>query len=136
MDMVAYPSPIICLPCPSPRCCHCAETFRVPIIYFTTLWRDVCHHQVLDYPTQQRMLVPLLALAYALHFSGQHMQSAYYHYLDTQDASALPDLHATSAGLKALVTQVKKIIYIKAMRGIRGRPPMPRMALFSYRERK
>lgn len=34
------------------------------------------------------------------------MQTAYHYYLDTQDAAALPDLHATSAGLKALVTQV------------------------------
>ncbi|CAM9612546.1 unnamed protein product [Ectocarpus sp. 12 AP-2014] len=61
--------------------------------------------QVLDYPTQQRVLLPLLAHAYALHFAGQHMKSAYHYYLDTQDAEALPDLHATSAGLKALVTQ-------------------------------
>ncbi|CAM9403676.1 unnamed protein product [Scytosiphon promiscuus] len=61
--------------------------------------------QVLDYPTQQRVLMPLLAHAYALHFAGQHMNSAYHHYVDTQDAEALPDLHATSAGLKALVTQ-------------------------------
>lgn len=62
--------------------------------------------QVLDYPTQQRLLLPLLAHAYALHFAGSHMQTAYHYYLDTQDAAALPDLHATSAGLKALVTQV------------------------------
>ncbi|CAN0149307.1 unnamed protein product, partial [Ectocarpus fasciculatus] len=61
--------------------------------------------QVLDYPTQQRVLLPLLAHAYALHFAGQHMKSAYHYYLDTQDAEALPDLHATSAGLKSLVAQ-------------------------------
>eukprot|EP00903_Cladosiphon_okamuranus_P010404 g9842.t1 len=61
--------------------------------------------QVLDYPTQQRLLLPLLARAYALHFAGKHMNSAYHYYVDTQDAEALPDLHATSAGLKALVTQ-------------------------------
>eukprot|EP00752_Nemacystus_decipiens_P008875 g7920.t1 len=61
--------------------------------------------QVLDYPTQQRALLPLLAGAYALHFAGQHMNSAYHYYVDTQDADVLPDLHATSAGLKALVTQ-------------------------------
>lgn len=67
--------------------------------------------QVLDYPTQQRVLLPLLAHAYALHFAGQHMKSAYHHYLDTQDAEALPDLHATSAGLKALVTQVYDVVY-------------------------
>lgn len=52
--------------------------------------------------------MPLLAHAYALHFAGQHMNSAYHHYVDTQDAEALPDLHATSAGLKALVTQVNQ----------------------------
>lgn len=81
--------------------------------------------QVLDYPTQQRVLMPLLALAYALHFSGRHMQSAYYNYLDTQDAGALPDLHATSAGLKALVTQVPLLCHARAS-SLRELPTLPR----------
>ena len=61
---------------------------------------------MLDYPTQQRALLPLLAYAYVLQFAGDHMKNAYHHYLETQDGGVLPDLHATSAGLKALVTQV------------------------------
>jgi acyl-CoA oxidase len=61
---------------------------------------------VLDYPTQQRGLFPLLALAYALHFTGEHMAGQYSAYLKDHDESVLPALHATSAGLKALVTQV------------------------------
>ncbi|CAN0574730.1 unnamed protein product, partial [Ectocarpus sp. 12 AP-2014] len=39
--------------------------------------------QVLDYPAQQWVLLPLLAHAYALHFAGQHMESAYHYNLDT-----------------------------------------------------
>ncbi|KAG5191109.1 palmitoyl-CoA oxidase [Tribonema minus] len=60
---------------------------------------------VLDYPTQQRGLFPLLAYAYALHFTGERMRVDYEAYLHTLDQGALPALHATSAGLKALVTQ-------------------------------
>lgn len=98
---------LVCSTAPSTT--HVHTPCAVNRLYsFTSLSPFVCPSlvQVLDYPTQQRMLIPLLALAYALHFSGQHMRSAYHYYLDTQDASALPDLHATSAGLKALVTQV------------------------------
>ncbi|CAM9438551.1 unnamed protein product [Discosporangium mesarthrocarpum] len=76
--------------------------------------------QVLDYPTQQHTLFPLLALAYALHFSGSHMARAYHSYLETQDATALPDLHATSSGLKALVTQANGIEALRKMCGGHG----------------
>jgi acyl-CoA oxidase len=61
--------------------------------------------QVLDYPTQQRVLMPLLAYAFVLHFTGESMRRVYHKYLETLDGSLLPDLHATSSGLKALVTQ-------------------------------
>jgi hypothetical protein len=72
----------------------------------TTTSSTPLERAVLDYPTQQRGLFPLLALAYALHFTGEHMAGQYSAYLKDHDESVLPALHATSAGLKALVTQV------------------------------
>jgi acyl-CoA oxidase len=59
---------------------------------------------VLDYPTQQAALLPLVALAYALHFTGQRMHESYTSYLRTSDAAVLPELHAVSSGLKASIT--------------------------------
>lgn len=60
---------------------------------------------VLEYPSQQRPLMPLLAYAYALHFTGGRMREEYESFLSSRDASILPALHATSSGLKALITQ-------------------------------
>ena len=59
---------------------------------------------VIGYPTQQRVLMPLLALSFALHFLGSEVRTDYQRYTESQDMSLLPDLHATSAGLKALLT--------------------------------
>lgn len=59
---------------------------------------------VLEYPTQQQVLMPLLALSYALHFTGAEVRRDYRRYTASQDMSLLPDLHASSAGLKALIT--------------------------------
>jgi acyl-CoA oxidase len=59
---------------------------------------------VMEYPTQQRVLMPLLALTYALHFTGQSVKALYTQYTKTHDLSVLSDLHATSAGLKAYMT--------------------------------
>lgn len=61
---------------------------------------------VLDYPTQRRALLPLVAWAFALHFQGAAFRGSYERYLADPEgeAPALPGLHAASAGLKALVT--------------------------------
>lgn len=59
---------------------------------------------VIEYPTQQRVLMPLLALSFALHYLGSEVRTDYQRYTESQDMSLLPDLHATSAGLKALLT--------------------------------
>jgi len=76
---------------------------------------------VIQYPTQQRMLLPLLSLAFGLHFIGQAMRSQYAAYAasayPTGDDSSfvhepaataeqmLPMLHMRSACLKAMITQ-------------------------------
>ena len=72
---------------------------------------------VVDYPSQRRILAPLLALAYGLHFTGIAMRLLYDQYVqgaycgsgpnqqrDEVITSVLPRLHMQSAGLKALVT--------------------------------
>ena len=72
---------------------------------------------VIEYPSQRRILVPLLALAYALHFTGIAMRSLYDQYVQGAYCGSgpnkqreevikalLPRLHMQSAGLKALVT--------------------------------
>ncbi|KAL4744305.1 hypothetical protein BDW72DRAFT_209114 [Aspergillus terricola var. indicus] len=50
---------------------------------------------VLDYPTVQIRLLPLLATTYALHYTGEHMGQIY-------EATSLIDLHSLSSGLKSL----------------------------------
>jgi len=60
---------------------------------------------VMDYPTQQKILLPLLALAFSLDFCGRAVREQYDAYLSSShDLSLLPDLHCTTASLKALVT--------------------------------
>lgn len=63
--------------------------------------------KVLDYETQQFKVLPLLATVFAYHFVGSQIRSEYQDYLssmDKGDFSALPALHATLAGLKALTS--------------------------------
>lgn len=62
---------------------------------------------VLDYPTVQIRILPLLATAFALHYSGEAMNDLYQRTRKTVeggDFSALADLHSTSSGLKSLCT--------------------------------
>ncbi|KAF2752348.1 acyl-CoA oxidase [Sporormia fimetaria CBS 119925] len=63
---------------------------------------------VLDYPTVQVRILPLLAATYALHYTGEAMFKLYW---DTRadieqkgDLSRLAELHAASSGLKACCT--------------------------------
>lgn len=65
--------------------------------------------QILDFQTQQYKLLPLLATVYAYWFAGRKMIEAYYDLereLTNRDTRSLPELHANSAGLKALTTSV------------------------------
>ncbi|OAK99078.1 acyl-CoA oxidase [Phaeosphaeriaceae sp. SRC1lsM3a] len=63
---------------------------------------------VLDYPTVQIRILPLLATTFALHYTGEAMFNLYW---DTRadieqrgDLSRLAELHAASSGLKAACT--------------------------------
>ena len=65
--------------------------------------------QVLNYQTQQHQLFPLLATAFAFHFTGAWMKKLYYknlHNLSQGDVSLLKEVHVNSSGLKALTTAV------------------------------
>ncbi|CAL5872466.1 uncharacterized protein PFLUO_LOCUS6730 [Penicillium psychrofluorescens] len=60
---------------------------------------------VLDYPTVQIRLLPLLATTYALHYTGEQMGQIYDATRSSVDAgnlSSLIDLHSLSSGLKSL----------------------------------
>src|SRR5690606_18541457 len=64
---------------------------------------------LLDYPTHRSSLFPILAHTFALHFTARHTHSMADLALaslqsDQTDLSALPELHATSSGLKAVGT--------------------------------
>ena len=61
-------------------------------------------YSVMEYPTQQRVLMPLLSMAYALHFTGLDVKESYRKYIVEGDSSLLSELHASSAGLKAYIT--------------------------------
>lgn len=65
---------------------------------------------VLDYSTVQIRILPLLATAFALHYSGSAMWALYERTraqssLDSDNAQ-LAELHTTSAGLKSLATDL------------------------------
>ncbi|KAI8352171.1 acyl-CoA dehydrogenase/oxidase [Choanephora cucurbitarum] len=62
---------------------------------------------VLDYTMQQYRLLPIIAQAYACHFTGQEMHRMYHENqakMAAGDFSYLADLHASSSGLKSLTT--------------------------------
>jgi acyl-CoA oxidase len=68
--------------------------------------------QVIDYQHSQRSLFPVLARAFAFHCTSDYMRRMYFRYEKTSrvngDYSALPELHATSSGLKAYCSWATK----------------------------
>lgn len=65
--------------------------------------------QVLDYQNVSGTLLPLVASAYALHFTGKTLMEMYHKFernRDQGDFSTLPELHALSSGLKSWCTSV------------------------------
>lgn len=64
---------------------------------------------VLDYPTVQIRILPLLATAFALHYTGLAMQNLYQatrEDIDGGDFRSLAHMHSTSSGLKSLCTML------------------------------
>ncbi|KAK5943764.1 hypothetical protein PMZ80_004773 [Knufia obscura] len=65
---------------------------------------------VLDYSTVQIRILPLLATAFALHYSGSAMRELYERTRSSStldgDNAQLAELHSTSAGLKSLATEL------------------------------
>ncbi|KAI7237104.1 acyl-CoA oxidase [Hortaea werneckii] len=71
--------------------------------------KDAPELSVLDYPTVQIRILPLLATMFALHYTGAAMQSLYESTrakIDQGDFSKLAVLHAQSSGLKSLCTEL------------------------------
>ena len=65
---------------------------------------------VLDYPTVQIRVLPLLATTFALHYTGAAMQKLYFSTRSSieskGDYSGLAEMHAASSGLKSLCTML------------------------------
>ncbi|KAI7482795.1 acyl-CoA oxidase [Hortaea werneckii] len=71
--------------------------------------KDAPELSVLDYPTVQIRILPLLATMFALHYTGAAMQTLYESTrakIDQGDFSKLAVLHAQSSGLKSLCTEL------------------------------
>jgi len=63
--------------------------------------------QLIDYQNVRATLIPILATAYALHFTGIRMMNMYWEFekkREVGDFRILPELHALSSGLKAICT--------------------------------
>eukprot|EP00052_Salpingoeca_macrocollata_P017975 m.147250 g.147250 ORF g.147250 m.147250 type:complete len:656 (+) comp20563_c2_seq1:43-2010(+) len=67
---------------------------------------DSKERKVLDYPSVQYRVVPWLACAYALHFTGRYMMRLHAAYKQSGDAKLLKEVHSTSSGLKSLCTSM------------------------------
>lgn len=65
--------------------------------------------KVLDYPTVQIRILPLLATTFALHYTGEYMYKLYHQSrqtIETGDFGPLAELHSASSGLKSLCTML------------------------------
>ncbi|KAJ4365082.1 hypothetical protein N0V83_008699 [Neocucurbitaria cava] len=65
--------------------------------------------KVLDYPTVQIRILPLLATTFALHYTGEYMYRLYNQSRQTiekGDFGPLAELHSASSGLKSLCTML------------------------------
>lgn len=83
---------------------------------FATKANQGVETKLLDYPIHQRRLMPLLAQAFAMHFTGTEMMEMYLSLMDKLESASpedadlqevlenLKETHATSAGLKAFCT--------------------------------
>jgi acyl-CoA oxidase len=63
---------------------------------------------VLDYPTVQIRLLPLLATTFALHYTGEAIYKLYSqtrNKIEQGDFSSLAEMHGVSSGLKSICTR-------------------------------
>eukprot|EP01104_Vermistella_antarctica_P002183 TRINITY_DN1234_c1_g2_i1.p1 TRINITY_DN1234_c1_g2~~TRINITY_DN1234_c1_g2_i1.p1 ORF type:complete len:743 (+),score=193.26 TRINITY_DN1234_c1_g2_i1:133-2229(+) len=63
---------------------------------------------IINYQTQQHKLLPLLATAYAFHFTGNSMKQLYTELvsrINQGDTSLMAHVHCVSSGLKAICTE-------------------------------
>ena len=65
---------------------------------------DGAEISVLDYPSQQLKLMPMLATAYVLHFTRNTLVDKYTEAKRTKNEVLVADVHSLSAGLKAYTT--------------------------------
>ncbi|KAF2622244.1 acyl-CoA oxidase [Macroventuria anomochaeta] len=68
---------------------------------------DAPEMKVLDYPTVQIRILPLLATTFALHYTGEYFYKLYHESRSTiekGDFGPLAELHSISSGLKSLCT--------------------------------
>ncbi|KAK9822656.1 hypothetical protein WJX81_004971 [Elliptochloris bilobata] len=65
---------------------------------------DAPEISVLDYTSQQEKLMPMLATAYALHFTTRFLVAQYAEAKRTKEEEIIADVHSLSAGLKAYAT--------------------------------
>eukprot|EP00605_Chrysophyceae_sp_TOSAG23-4_P002485 GSChrysophyteH1.ASY1.ANO1.2748.1 assembled CDS len=80
-----------------------AKALMIAIRYsFMRLQGGVPEISVMEYATQQRIIIPALAFNFAIHFVGQTLKDDYKRY---SIHTILPMLHIQSAGLKALITK-------------------------------
>lgn len=65
--------------------------------------------KVLDYPTVQIRILPLLATTFALHYTGEMMYNLYHksrEIIEQGNFGPLAELHSASSGLKSLCTML------------------------------
>ena len=57
---------------------------------------------VLDYTSQQEKLMPMLATAYALHFTTRFLVAQYAEAKRTKEEDIIADVHSLSAGMQGI----------------------------------
>ncbi|XP_066452702.1 peroxisomal acyl-coenzyme A oxidase 2-like isoform X2 [Eleutherodactylus coqui] len=65
--------------------------------------------KILDYQTQQHKLLPLVASCYAIDFTIKYVNTFYnnaFSEIRMENFNSLPELHALTAGIKALATEI------------------------------
>lgn len=94
-----------------------ARAVTVAVRYTAIRWqfqdrdgdKDGPEMSVLDYPTVQIRILPLLATAFALHYTGLAMQNVYQATrkdIERGDFRSLAHMHSMSSGLKSLCTML------------------------------